>query len=124
MAFLDLMLVLSVGFGLYGINVIHSSAKDISSNSLLGLNALSLSDLNLARARLALDRYALDPTDRDAGTCVRAPTVFCVRRATFNSKYEAIPRGADETALSKEVVDARAEMRKTIQSFGAVQPFA
>ncbi|SAK46787.1 methyl-accepting chemotaxis sensory transducer [Caballeronia fortuita] len=119
MAFLGLLLALSVAFGLYGISAIHASAKDIGTNSLPAVNALGLSINYVARARLSLDRYALDPSAPDAGGLAARANGFMRQSDEWYSKYDAIPRGAEESALAKDVADARAEMRKNVETFGA-----
>ncbi len=119
MAFLGLILALSVGFGLYGISAIHASAKDITANSLPAVNALGISSNYIARARLALDRYALDPSDADAPGLPARASGFMRQSDEWYSKYDAIPRGADEDALAKAVVDARADVRQNVEKFSA-----
>ncbi len=119
MAFLGLMLTFSVGFGLYGISAIHASARDIAENSLPAVNALGISSNFTARARLSLDRYALDPTAPDASGLRARANGFMRQADEWYGKYNAIPRGADEDALAKDVVSARASMREVIEKFGA-----
>ncbi|VXC78261.1 Methyl-accepting chemotaxis protein I [Burkholderia sp. 8Y] len=119
MTFLGLVLALSVGFGLYGIGAVYATAKDFSANSLPAVNALGLSNNYIARARLALDRYALDPTDPDAGGLVARANGFMRQSDEWYSKYDAIPRGADENALAKTVANARADMQQAINRFSA-----
>ncbi|WP_248323402.1 methyl-accepting chemotaxis protein [Caballeronia sp. Sq4a] len=119
MAFLGLMLTLSVSFGLYGISAIHASARDIAENSLPAVNALGISSNFTARARLSLDRYALDPTAPDASGLRARADGFMRESDEWFSKYNAIPRGPDEDALAKDVVAARAQMREVIEKFGA-----
>jgi methyl-accepting chemotaxis protein-1 (serine sensor receptor) len=118
MTFLGFLLCLSVGFGLYGINTIQASAKDVSLSSLPSVNALGVSDNLMARARLSLDRYALDPNAADAGGLRARAEKFLADSDEWYKKYDAIPRGAEEDALARVVVDARADMQKTIQAFG------
>ncbi|WP_250475739.1 methyl-accepting chemotaxis protein [Caballeronia sp. GAFFF1] len=119
MAFLGLMLTLSVGFGLYGISAIHASARDVAENSLPAVNALGISSNFTARARLSLDRYALDPTAPDASGLRARADGFMRQADEWYNKYNAIPRGADEDALAKDVVSTRAQMREVIEKFGA-----
>ncbi|MFM0053182.1 methyl-accepting chemotaxis protein [Caballeronia grimmiae] len=119
MAFLGFLLALSVGFGLYGISATYSSAKDIADNSLPAVNALGISNNYIARARLALDRYALNPADKDAGRLVARANGFMAKSDEWYSKYESVPRGADENALAKSVADARTDMRRAINKFSA-----
>ncbi|WP_250508015.1 methyl-accepting chemotaxis protein [Caballeronia sp. GAFFF3] len=119
MAFLGLMLALSVGFGLYGITAIHASAKDIAANSLPAVNALGISNNYVARARLALDRYALDPSAPEASGLAARANGFMRQSDEWYGKYDAIPRGAEESALAKAVADARADVRQNVQKFTA-----
>jgi len=119
MGFLGFLLASSVGFGLYGINAIHTSAKDISRNSLPAVNALGFSDMMLARARLSLDRYALNPDADDASGLRARAEKFVSESDEWYRKYDAAPRGAEEDALAKDVVEARTQLRKTIDDFGA-----
>jgi len=119
MAFLGFLLALSVGFGLYGISATYSSAKDISDNSLPAVNALGISNNYIARARLALDRYAINPADKDAGGLVARANGFMRQSDEWYSKYDSLPREADENALAKNVADARADMRQAINRFSA-----
>src|ERR1044072_9385928 len=112
MAFLGFLLALSVGFGLYGINATYSSAKDISDNSLPAVNALGISNNYIARARLALDRSAINPADKDAGGLIARANGFMRQSDEWYSKYDSLPRGADEDPLAKRVAEARAEMRQ------------
>ncbi|GGD97132.1 methyl-accepting chemotaxis protein [Caballeronia grimmiae] len=119
MAFLGFLLALSVGFGLYGITTTYSSAKDIADNSLPAVNALGISNNYIARARLALDRYAINPADKDAGGLVARANGFMRQSDEWYSKYDSLPREADENALAKNVADARADMRQAINRFSA-----
>ncbi|MDR5880452.1 methyl-accepting chemotaxis protein [Caballeronia sp. LZ032] len=119
MAFLGFLLVLSVGFGLYGISATYSTAKDISDNSLPAVNALGISNNYIARARLALDRYALNPADKDAGGLVARANGFMRQSDEWYGKYDSIPRGTDEMALAKSVADARTDVRQVINKFSA-----
>ncbi|GGD70260.1 methyl-accepting chemotaxis protein [Caballeronia grimmiae] len=119
MAFLGLLLALSVGFGLYGIASIHASAKDIAANSLPAVNALGIANNYIARARLALDRYALDPSAPDASGLAARANGFMRQSDEWYRKYDAIPRDADEDALAKDVADARADMRQNVERFSA-----
>jgi methyl-accepting chemotaxis protein-1 (serine sensor receptor) len=104
---------------MYGINAIHASAKDIAANSLPAVNALGISNNFVARARLALDRYALDPSAPDAGGLAARANGFMRQSDEWYSKYDAIPRGAEESALAKAVADARADVRQNVQKFTA-----
>uniref|UniRef100_E1TIK8 Methyl-accepting chemotaxis sensory transducer n=1 Tax=Burkholderia sp. (strain CCGE1003) TaxID=640512 RepID=E1TIK8_BURSG len=117
MSFLGILLWLAIGFGLYGISVLNTSAKDMSSNSLPAINALGLSDLLVARSRLLLDRYALDPAAGKATGLRQRASDALNESDEWYKKYEAIPRGAEEDRLAKTVVDARALMRKAIEAF-------
>ncbi|BAO93120.1 methyl-accepting chemotaxis protein [Caballeronia cordobensis] len=119
MAFLGFLLALSVGFGLYGVSATYSSAKDISDNSLPAVNALGISNNYIARARLALDRYAINPADKDAGGLIARANGFMRQSDEWYSKYDSLPRGADEDQLAKNVAESRAVMRQAINRFGA-----
>ncbi|WP_284508582.1 methyl-accepting chemotaxis protein [Caballeronia sp. INML2] len=119
MAFLGFLLALSVGFGLYGIVTTYSSAKDISENSLPAVNALGISNNYIARARLALDRYAINPTDKDAGGLIARANGFMRQSDEWYSKYDSLPRAADEDQLAKSVAESRAVMQQAINRFGA-----
>jgi methyl-accepting chemotaxis protein-1 (serine sensor receptor) len=66
MTFLGILLCFSVGLGLYGMNAINASAKDVSLSTRPSVDALSNSSGYIGRARLSLDRYALNPDDPDA----------------------------------------------------------
>ncbi|SAK52615.1 methyl-accepting chemotaxis sensory transducer [Caballeronia glebae] len=119
MIFLGFLLALSVGFGLYGIGATYSSTKDISENSLPAVNALGISNNYIARARLALDRYAINPADKDAGGLIARANGFMRQSDEWYSKYDSLPRAADEDQLAKRVAESRAEMRQAINRFGA-----
>ncbi|BCQ30291.1 Tar ligand binding domain-containing protein (plasmid) [Caballeronia sp. NK8] len=119
MAFLGFLLALSVGFGLYGVSATYSSAKDISDNSLPAVNALGISNNYIARARLALDRYAINPADKDAGGLIARANEFMRQSDEWYSKYDSLPRGADEDQLAKSVAESRAVMRQALNRFGA-----
>jgi methyl-accepting chemotaxis protein-1 (serine sensor receptor) len=118
MCVLGFLLALSVGFGLYGINTLHASAKDVSLNSLPSVSALGATDLYVARARLSLDRYALDPAAGKAAGLRERAEKFMANSDEAYKKYDSIPRGAEEDRLANVVVEARAQMRKTIEVFG------
>ncbi|GGD75388.1 methyl-accepting chemotaxis protein [Caballeronia grimmiae] len=118
MTFLGVLLCLCVGLGLLGMNAINASAKDVSLNTLPSVNALGLSDVYLGRARLSLDRYALAPDSPDASTLRARADKFLADSDDWYKKYDVIPRSPDEDVLAKEVVAARADMRKQVEAFG------
>ncbi|WP_284508067.1 methyl-accepting chemotaxis protein [Caballeronia sp. GAOx1] len=119
MTFLGALLCLCVAFGLLGMNSINSSAKDVSNNTLPSINALGVSDVYLGRARLALDRYALAPDAPDASGLPARARKFLADSDDWYKKYDVIPRSPEEDALAKDVVDARADMRKQIEAFAS-----
>ncbi|MDR5741265.1 MULTISPECIES: methyl-accepting chemotaxis protein [unclassified Caballeronia] len=119
MTFLGCLLCVCVGFGLYGMNAIDASARDLGLSTLPSVNALGVSDIYLSRARMQLDAYALEPDAPGAGEARARAESLLNSADDWYRKYDAIPRGTDEDMIAKEVVAARADMRKAIEAFGA-----
>lgn len=116
-ASLAALLCICVGFGLWSLNTINASAKDVSLNSLPAINALGLSDLYLGRARLVLDRYALSPDAPGAATLPARAAQFMATSDQWYDKYDLILREPDEDALAKALVEARKNFRQVLDAF-------
>ncbi|SAK99492.1 methyl-accepting chemotaxis sensory transducer [Caballeronia temeraria] len=119
MIFLGILLTMSVALGIFGMMQMDASAKDVGLSSLPAVYALGISDRSMNRARILLDHYALD-RDNPAATGIRAKAFESLTDSDgWYRKYDDIPRDGDEDILAKTAVDARTQLRKSIEGFAA-----
>lgn len=117
MIFLGILLATSVALGIFGMVQMDASAKDVGLTSLPAVYALGVSDRSMNRARILLDHYALD-RDNPAATGIRARAFQSLTDSDeWYRKYDDIPREGEEDILAKAAVDARAQLRKSIEGF-------
>jgi methyl-accepting chemotaxis protein len=114
MALLGLIIVATGLIGIHGMRATQTSLEHVYSSQLLSSIALNDSKNFLARARFVLDRAVLHPDAPDVEKTISRMQGFLADSDKDWQKYLAMPRGADEAALVKDLAERRKEYMDAI----------
>nr|WP_308494638.1 Tar ligand binding domain-containing protein [Duganella lactea] len=103
MALLGVLLVVTGVSGLYGMQKINLSLRDVNENAMPSAMAIGASQLALARARLALDRVAMHPELADSAKTMSRTESFVATSDKAWARYLALPQGGEEKRLSDQM---------------------
>ena len=116
MALLGLIIVATGLIGINGMRSTRASLEQVYSSQLLSSIALNNSKNLLARARFVLDRAVLHPDADDVAKTISRMQGFMADSDKTWQEYQAMPRGAEEAALVKDLAQQRKEYVDVIEA--------
>ncbi|NVM79147.1 methyl-accepting chemotaxis protein [Duganella sp. SG902] len=103
MTLLGLLIVVTGVSGLYGMNTVNASLRDINTNTVPSMSAIADSQLAMCRARLALDRATMHPEDPGTAKILERAAMFVAQSDQSWARYLALPQDPGEKRLSDDM---------------------